>query len=252
MILGAQLYTLRNYTQIETDLDYSLEQIAKMGYTTVQISAIGASIKPNKVKEMCDKHQLQIVITHSDINRILNDTDQLIKEHQLMGCRYIGIGSMPDKYRNPEWIAHFPKDFKAAAKRIKDAGMLLMYHNHDFEFEKIEGKYYIDYLIDEFQPDELGFTLDTFWLQAAGADVCQWIEKLKDRIPCVHLKDMGMVNHKMVMAPVMEGNMNFHHILSALKDTNCEYLLVEQDTCLESPFVCLEKSYNNLSALGYR
>ena len=252
MVLGAQLYTIRNYTQTEQDLDYSLEQIAKIGYTTVQVSAIGGSIKPQTVKDLCDKHNLKIVITHSDPNRILNDTDQLVKDHALMDCKYIGLGSMPDKYRNPEWIDHFSKDFKIAAGKIKEAGMLLMYHNHNFEFEKVNGKYYIDYLLDAFSPEELGFTLDTYWLQAAGADVCQWIERLKDRIPCVHLKDMAMVRHEAVMAPVLEGNMNFIKILKTLENTNCENILVEQDVCQESPFECLKKSYQNLSALGYR
>jgi sugar phosphate isomerase/epimerase len=252
LILGAQLYTIRSYTQTEEDFDYSLEQIAKIGYTTVQISAIGGSIKPQTVKELCDKHNLKIVITHSDPNRILNDTDQLIKDHKLMGCKYIGLGSMPDKYRNPEWIDHFSKDYKAAAVKIKEAGMLLMYHNHNFEFEKVNGKYYIEYLMEAFEPGELGFTLDTYWLQAAGTDVCQWIQRLKDRIPCVHLKDMAMVRHEAVMAPVLEGNMNFVNILKTLEDTNCEYILVEQDVCQESPFECLKKSYDNLSALGYR
>jgi sugar phosphate isomerase/epimerase len=169
-----------------------------------------------------------------------------------MGCNYIGLGSMPDKYRSSEWIGHFSKDFKAAAKKMKEAGMLFMYHNHNFEFEKVEGKYYIEYLMEEFTPEELGFTLDTYWLQAAGADVCQWIARLKDRIPCVHLKDMAMVRHEAVMAPVLEGNMNFGKILETLKNTNCEYLLVEQDVCQESPFECLKKSYRNLSAIGYR
>ncbi len=252
MILGAQLYTVRSYTQTEKDLDESLRLIAEIGYKTVQISAIGGFIKPEKVKELCDKHGLKIVITHSDPNRILNDTENLIKEHKLMGCNYIGLGSMPDKYRTPEWIGHFTEDYKEAAKRIKDAGMLFMYHNHNFEFGKANGKYYIDYLIEGFEPDEMGFTLDTYWLQMAGVDVCQWIERLKDRIPCVHLKDIAMNKYEAVMAPVMEGNMNFRRILNELEKTNCKYLLVEQDICQESPFICLKKSYDNLASLGYK
>lgn len=252
MILGAQLYTVRAYTQTEKDLDETLRLIAEIGYKTVQISAIGGSIKPEKVKELCDKHDLMIVITHSDPNRILNDTENLIKEHRLMGCNYIGLGSMPDKYRTPEWIEHFAEDYKEAAKRIKDAGMLFMYHNHNFEFAKAKGKYYMDYLIEGFESDEMGFTLDTYWLQMAGTDVYQWIERLQDRIPCVHLKDVAMNKYEAVMAPVLEGNMNFKKILELLEKTNCKYLLVEQDICQESPFICLKKSYDNLSALGYR
>lgn len=252
MVLGAQLYTVRNYTQTAKDLDYTLAQIAKIGYSTVQISAIGPSIRPETVKELCDRHGLRIVLTHSDANRILNDTDQLIEDHKVLGCKYIGLGSMPDKYRNPEWIEHFISDYKEAAITIKNAGMQFMYHNHNFEFEKVKGKYYMEYLTEGFTPEELGFTLDTYWLQAAGLDVCQWIDRLKNRIPCVHLKDMAMLRHEAVMAPVFEGNMNFKNILETLKESNCEYLLVEQDICQESPFECLRKSYQNLSSRGYR
>ena len=53
------------------------------------------------------------------------------------------------------------------------------------------------------------------------------------------------------MAPVMEGNMNFEAIMDALENSCCEYALVEQDTCQESPFICLRKSYDNLKKLGY-
>ena len=252
MVLGAQLFTVRSYTQTERDLDYSLEEIAKIGYTTVQISAVAPSIRPQRIRELCDKHGLRIVLTHSDPNRIMNDTEQLIEDHKILGCQYIGLGSMPDKYRSPEWIARFSKDYKEAANKIKAAGMLFMYHNHNFEFEKVDGRYYLDYLLEDFTAEELGFTLDTYWLQAAGLDVCQWLERLKTRIPCVHLKDMAMLRREAVMAPVLEGNMNFKKILNTLENTNCEFLLVEQDICQESPFECLRKSYRNLSSLGYR
>lgn len=252
MILGAQMYTVRAYTQTVKDFDFTLGEIAKIGYKTVQLSAIGSSITPHIAKELCDKHGLSIVLTHSDVNRILNDTEQVIKEHKLMNCNYIGLGSMPDKYRNLEWISHFEEDFREPINKIKEAGLLFMYHNHNFEFEKVNGSYYLDYLLDAFTPDELGITLDTYWLQAAGTDVCQWIERLKDRIPCVHLKDMAVIKHDSVMAPVMEGNMNFTKILKTLEGTNCKYILVEQDVCRESPFECLKKSYDNVSALGYR
>lgn len=261
MKIGAQLYTVRTYTQTEKDFACTMEKIAKMGYTTVQISGIGKEIKPAKVREICDQNGLSIVLTHSPADRILNDTERLIEEHDIMGCPYIGLGSMPDKYRNPEWVYHFALDYKEAAQKIAAAGKLLMYHNHAFEFRKMaaegapdacENKRIIEYLTDWFTPEELGFTLDTYWVQAAGADVCQWVEILKDRIPCVHLKDMEVVKEGSVMAPVMEGNINFPAVMAKLENTSCKYALVEQDTCRTSPFDCLQTSYNNLVKLGYR
>lgn len=251
MKLGAQMYTLRMYAQNEKDLRFSLKKVSDIGYTEVQLSAIGP-IAPEVIKSICDEYGLSIVLTHTPADRILNDTKAVIAEHNLYGCKYIGLGSMPDKYRAPEWISHFRDDFADAAKEIADAGKLLMYHNHDFEFEKFDGKLLIDNLLEDFPENELGFTLDTFWVQAAGADPVHWIEKLKGRIPCVHLKDMQMHNRKAVMAPVLEGNINFERILDVLsKQGGTEHILVEQDVCLESPFVCLEKSYNNVAKLGY-
>ncbi len=252
MILGAQLYTVRNYIQNEKDFYKSLQKITETGYRTVQISSIGKDIRPERIREICDEFNVKIVITHSDVNKILYDTDALIKEHDIMGCDYIGLGCMPEKYRTEEWIGNFAEDFKEPAKKIAAAGKLFMYHNHDFEFQKINGKRLLTYLTEAFSPDEMGFTLDTYWVQAAGCDVCQWIEILKDRIPCVHLKDMAMTKSGQVMAPVMEGNINFPAILDKLKDSSCRYLLVEQDVCQESPFECLKKSYQNLNKLGYK
>ena len=241
MKTGAQLYTIRAYTQNEKDFARSMKRIAQTGYRTVQISAVGKDIRPERIREICDENGLEIVLTHSDVNRILYDTDRLIAEHDVMGCRYIGIGAMPDRYRAPEWLAHFAEDFREPARKIADAGKLLMYHNHNFEFRRIQAegeaqeKRIIEYLCDWFGPRELGFTLDTYWVQAAGADVCQWIGLLADRIPCVHLKDMAVGAEGAMMAPVMEGNLNFGAILKALEGTSCEYLLVEQDIARGAP-----------------
>ena len=261
MKTGAQLFTVRMYTQTEKDFAETIRRIAEMGYTTVQLSAIGAGLKPEWIRKVCDEAGLSIVLTHSDVNRILNDTERLIEEHKILGCRCIGMGIMPEKYRSPEWLYRFAEDFKEPARKIADAGMLLMYHNHDFEFRKMyaEGapdaradKRVIEYLMDWFAPDEMGFTLDTYWVQTAGADVCQWIKKLADRIPCVHLKDRAVEAGGPVMAPVMEGNLNFEGIFAALEGTSCEYMLVEQDVCQTSPFDCLKTSYDNLAKAGYR
>ena len=116
-----------------------------------------------------------------------------------------------------------------------------------------DGRMFIDVLMDGLSSDLMGFTLDTFWLQAAGCDVIDWLDRLKDRIPCVHLKDMTVSNRERRMAPVGEGNMNFKGIMKKLDELGTtKYALVEQDTCYESPFVCMKKSYDNLVKLGYK
>jgi len=249
--LGAQLFTLREYTQTAEDFDYSMGRVAEMGYKTVQISAIGP-IPAEKVREICDKHGLQIVLTHTDPNRILNDTEAVIREHDVMGCDYIGIGMMPQKYRSPEWLWHFAEDYEEPAKKIAAAGKLLMYHNHNLEFQKFNGRLVMDTLLESFAPEEMGFTIDTYWVQMGGGDICQWLKKLQGRTPCVHLKDMAVRGMEPIMAPVMEGNIDFPKVLRTMEELGgVKYALVEQDICEGSPFDCLKKSYDNLHTLGY-
>ena len=68
----------------------------------------------------------------------------------------------------------FAVESKAAAQTIAKAGKLFMYHNHHYEYmTSVDGKNVMKYLADEFAPNELGFTLDTYWVQAAGADLLQ-------------------------------------------------------------------------------
>lgn len=250
--VGAQYYTLRAFTQTPKDFDRTCAKVAQMGYKCIQLSAVGESVTPSIAREICDKYGLKIVLTHSNVDRILHDTENLIHDHEIMGCKYIGLGSMPQKYQDPEWISYFVEDFKEPLDMIRDAGMLFMYHNHDLDFFKANGKYLLDYLLDGFAPDELGVTLDTFWLATAGVDPVEWIEKCADRIPCVHLKDRKVTkDHTEIMAPVMEGNINFARIMEALEKTSCRYALVEQDVCEQSPFEALRISRKNLAKLGY-
>ena len=84
MIIGAQLFTLRNYIQNEKDFRFTVKKVAEMGYKTVQISAVGP-IKPEILRDACDEAGLKIVLTHSNPDRILNDTEALIQEHDILG-----------------------------------------------------------------------------------------------------------------------------------------------------------------------
>ncbi len=252
MLLGAQCYTVRAFTQTERDFRIAMEKIAAIGYASVQLSAIGP-IDPKILRSICDENGLAIVLTHTNPERILTDTDAVIREHDILGCDYIGIGSMPDRYRNEDWIEYFAADYKAPAQKIRDAGKLLMYHNHNFEWERLKsGKTMMDALLDSMPDNLMGVTLDTYWVQAAGADLYAWIEKLQNRIPCVHLKDMAVKGFEQRMAAVGEGNLDFPKILTLLKQLNkTKHILVEQDNCYgDSPFACLQRSYNYVKGLG--
>ena len=255
MILGAQSYTIRTFMQNERDMRRSLRRVAEMGYTAVQISAIGP-IDPKALRAICDEYGLKIALTHTREDRILNDIEGVIREHETLGCPYVGIGSMPDRYRvTPEWVGYFVEDFLPVAQKMKEAGLYFMYHNHNFEFERMsDGRRMMDRLVEAFPAELMGFTLDTYWLQAAGCDVYEWIKKLSGRIPCVHLKDMAVRGSEIRMAAVGQGNLHWEKIFATIEACGgTKYMLVEQDECYgEDPFVCLKKSYDYAAGYGHR
>ena len=250
------MYTLRNFMQTERDMRRTLKQVADIGYMTVQISGTGP-IDPHVLREICDENGLKIVLTHIPETRFLEDIDGVIRDHDILGCDYIGLGSMPQRYyaTAPEWVRHFADDFLTPAKKIRDAGKLFMYHNHNFEFERMpDGKILMDKILDMFPADVMGITLDTYWLQAGGCDLYDWFDRLKNRIPCIHFKDMTVKGTEIRMAPVGGGNINFPALLAQLeKQGGTKYVLVEQDNCYDqSPFECLQQSYDHLAKCGYR
>ncbi len=142
--------------------------------------------------------------------------------------------------------------YGALGKFTSENGLALSYHNHADEFIRVNGKRMLDTLVETFTPEELKFTIDTYWIQAGGADPVWWINYLKGRSPCIHLKDMHYEGKaSLPMAVVGEGNMNFPGILKAAIDCGVEYALVEQDNCNgEDPFDCLKRSYEYLKAQG--
>ena len=252
MEIGAQLYTVRALCKTEKDLGVTLDRIARLGYRYVQLSALGP-IDPPRVRALCDDNGLLIVLTHDGENAFLNDIDALIDRQRLYGCRYAGIGSMPERYRTPEGVERFAADFTPAAEKLRDAGMMFMYHNHAFEFARLPGgTLLMDRLLALMPPELMGVTADTYWLQYGGMDVCAWLSAHMDRLRCVHLKDYTVSGFEARMAPVGRGNLDFERILGLLKAGGVtEYALVEQDDCYgESAFDCLGESLKNLRALG--
>jgi len=243
MILGAQLYTVRDFTQTENDFEETIRKVAAIGYKTVQVSGIGP-VPVKNVADILKAHDITCVITHTGPARIKDETDAVIEEHNILGTDYIGIGMMPEEYRGSlEGVKRFVGDFAPAAERIRAAGKKFMYHNHDLEFEKFDGRLVMEYIAD---CSNIGFTLDTYWVQAGGADPAEWLEKLSGRVDVIHVKDMTWRNGSPYMCEVMEGNLNWQSIIKAAGAAGVKHAMVEQDDCYGAdPFDCLRTSYEN-------
>lgn len=248
MKLGAQLYTVHEHTTTLEDFDRTLSRIAAIGYRFVQVSGTCA-YEPKWLRDTLKKYGLTCVLTHIDPHKLEQAPAQVAAEHRDFGCAYIGIGGMPMEYRGMSNGAEsFYKRFLPVAKKLKENGAKLFYHNHAFEMQHINGRPVLCEIADLFAPEELSLTLDTYWLQAGGANPIDWIKKLPGRLECVHLKDMAAdEKNQACMRPIFEGNMDFCGIIDACYEMGTEYVLVEQDDCYgEDPFDCLERSFQNI------
>lgn len=253
MKIGAQFFTLRDHCQTLEGLAESLKRVADIGYTTVQISGTCA-YEAGWLKEQLDKNGLQCVLTHIPAARLLEQTREVCREHRVFGCDCVGLGMFRLDGEDPAGeYAEFLRLYKPVAQAIREEGLYFMYHNHDQEFRKSDGITLLERMARDFAPEEMGFTLDTFWIQAGGANPVDWIRRLAGRVPCIHLKDFafGRGGFSKNMAPVGEGNIDFAQVIRAAADAGTQYLLVEQDDCQgQDPFDCLARSYRNLRALG--
>ena len=252
MTLGAQLYTIREFTQTTEALAETLAKVAEIGYTSVQVSGTCA-FDADWLNEQLKINGLVCPVTHTSPDKIADDTDTAANEHIKFGCGICGIGAAPGIWDQSFVYEDFKNRFLPAANKFKTYGLRLGYHNHHMEFNKTDGKNFLERMAEDFPSDTLTFILDTYWIQYSGGDPAQWIRKFSGRVHCVHFKDMAIVGNEQRMACVGGGNINFNSAISACEDAGTEFILVEQDDCYgENPFGCLAESYNYLKSFGLK
>jgi len=252
--IAAQLYTVRKFTKTPEDIRNTFKKVRQIGYESVQLSGLGP-IDPAELKSIGGEYGLKICITHTPYYRIVNDFDNVVKEHKLWQCECVGLGAMPGVFedipdgfeRSREGYRAFARKMSEVAKKYNDVGLKFTYHNHNFEFEKYDEVTGLDILLQESDPHTFVFELDTYWVQAGGADPVEWIYKVKGRMKVVHLKDMAIVDGKQVFAEIGEGNLNWDKIIKACEETGVEWYAVEQDVCRRDPFEILKMSFDYLT-----
>jgi sugar phosphate isomerase/epimerase len=250
-VLGAQLYTVRAFTQTIEGVAETLKKVADIGYTAVQISGFGP-VDPKQVAKLIADNGLTVAITHMGWDRFLNELDELIAVHKLWGCVHAAVGSLPGEYRSLDGLKRFLDELTPIAERLAQEGMDFSYHNHNHELARYGDGTWLEMLYEQAPPGMLKAEIDTYWIQAGGGDPAAWVRKCAGREPVLHLKDMAVTpEREQRMAEVGEGNMNWPAILQAAEESGVEWCMVEQDECYgRDPFESLAISYRNLRAMG--
>lgn len=251
--IGAQYYTVRGTLKTIEDFETTCQKVREMGYQVVQIS--GTPLGAAEMKEVLDKYGLKVVVTHRSFDDFKNNLEEVIAYNQTLGCEICGVGAMPLEARtNTQELDAFIRDANEIAKELRKRGLYFGYHNHQLEFAKLDGKRTIDRLIEETNPDEFMFIVDTYWVQVGGENPAAFIKKLGKRAMAVHFKDLCILADdafKTMMCEVGEGNLNWDEIIAACEEAGTKWALVEQDICRRDPLDCLKMSYDYLHQKGF-
>ena len=244
--IALQLYSVR--ANMAEDFEGTLKKVKEMGYDGVEFAGLYGTSAAD-VKRMCEEIGLIPVSAHVPFTDMMANPS-ILETYAEIGCRYVVIPYLNDEYRpGKEKFQEVIEGAKLLGNKAKDLGLQLAYHNHDFEFTKINGEYALDILYKEVPAELLQTQLDTCWVNVGGEDPVAYIRKYNGRAEIVHLKDfVGKQSENMYaligidedeekntggkfeFRPLGKGVQDFPAILSAAKDAGTKWVIVEQDS----------------------
>jgi len=266
--VAVQVYSVRN--EAKADLFGTLQKIKEMGYDGVEFAGL-YDHEPSEIRKMCESLGLVPISAHVPYLDMLASPEKIIGQYAEIGCKYIAVPYLTPEYR--PGTPNFPEVIKNIAllgQVAKKMGITLLYHNHDFEFVKIDGEYALDILYREVSAELLQTELDTCWVNVGGVNPAEYIRKYADRAPVLHLKDFyGEKSEDMYeligieskapqrpsgfeFRPVGKGLQDFPSILDAAHDANVEWVVVEQDkpSMGLTPLECIKESIDYLKTIN--
>ncbi|HUJ44556.1 MAG TPA: sugar phosphate isomerase/epimerase [Opitutaceae bacterium] len=251
--VAAQLYTVRDFCQTAAGLAAAVRKIRAIGYEAAQLSGQGP-IPEAEIARIMAGEGLAICATHEPALVILDQPDKAIESLQKLGCRLTAYPYPQGiDFTDADSVTTLVRKLDAAGARFRAAGLTLGYHNHDIEFLKFQGAPVLEFIYDHTDPRNLVGELDTYWVHHGGGDCVEWCQRLRGRLPFIHLKDYAITRERRpIFCEIGTGTLPFRRIIHEAELSGCAWFIVEQDTCPRDPFESLQTSFeyikNHLAA----
>jgi sugar phosphate isomerase/epimerase len=248
--IGIQLWSVRN--ELENDLFATLKALSDMGVTGIEPYNFDGKfygIEPRKFKKMCDDINLKIYSTHTPIT--IDNAPLYVEKALEAGLEYLILPSLMNRPRNS--ISDYQKvteELNAIGEICLQHNIIFGYHNHSFEFIKIDGSIPYDILLKETDPQLVSFQCDIYWLVKAGYNPADYFKKYPHRFKSLHIKDM---NHDGDSCIVGNGTIDFPKLLISPGLTGNELIIYEQEHYSEgAPLYCAQQSIQNIQSKFFK
>ena len=244
-----QLYTVRDMTA--RDFAGTVKKVAGIGYKFVELAGFGNLKEAKAARQALDDAGLKACSAHYAIDVLEKNAEQVLADAEALGIDTVVCPFLPeDRRRDARGYEATAKVLQRAAEQLHGMGVVLGYHNHDFEFKKFDGKYGFDILMENTPAHLVVAEIDVYWVKFADVDPAAYINKLGDRVRLLHLKDMAAGPEKR-FAPIGTGIIDFKAIFAAAEKNGVRWGIVEQDRTFDKATLdAIKTSLENLKKLG--
>ncbi|MET3979567.1 sugar phosphate isomerase/epimerase [Mucilaginibacter sp. UYP25] len=249
--VGIQLYSLRD--QLPKDPKGVIAKIAKAGYKEVETFGYSSEngfwgLSAREFSAVLKANGLKTPSGHYGMDEFfgtgkMDIFNSYIKAAHATGQTYIVIPSLNhDFIKTAADFNSIADKMNKAAAVCKKEGLKLGYHNHNFEWEKVEGTTFYDTILAKTDPSLVAMEMDIYWVVRAGHDPISIFKKHPGRFAMVHVKDMDKTNPEL-NTEIGSGSIDFKTILAKAKLAGIKHYLVEQENFTNiDPYVSIAKS----------
>jgi len=238
--IGLQLYSVGD--DLQKDVPGTLQQIRALGYERVEMAGF-AGLTAKVFRTQLDQARLVCPSTHLPVGN--HELGPLFEDAHVVGARYVVSSALFSKSGDQTL-----DDYRTMADRLNDlgrkakaAGLQYAYHNHNFEFRKLDGdRIGYDVLLKHTDPELVAFELDCGWIVAAGFNPIEYFRHYPGRYRMLHVKDFVATTGPSTSLAKDErpqgtelgrGHINYKPILLAAAEAGIHDYYVEQ----EPPFL---------------
>jgi len=227
-VIGLQLYTVRD--DMQKDPAGTLAKVASIGFNSVENATYTGS---QMFYGMDAKAYAKLLKDNGLINpsghyrwgldekggvmkgTMLHEWDKAVEDAAAVGLKYMVCAWLsPDERGGLDQYKKLAAACNAAGETCKKAGIQFCYHNHDFEFEKIDGQVPYDILLKNTDKNLVKMEMDLYWVTKAGKDPIALINQNPGRFPLWHMKDMDKTPEH-AFTEVGNGAIDFKKILKS-------------------------------------